>query len=235
MSENVEKTEGHSRGLVLGLVLGALLVVGGILATILSLTDGDQEAAPSPTVAIETSDVDVCGQPAGSQDMPAEDFAGHPVALDSGVRIAQLDGAGPCVLTEMPPHGYAHSPSGALLAAANYATLISIQGETMAPVIEQLTVPGPDTDTMLQAQADDPLPPAEAFQVQGFKIYELNENEYRITLAVKAPGVAQPVAWTLPMSWDGQDWKASPADPGAGWDITSMQGVTIDGFTTWGF
>lgn len=236
MSQSNSASEGHSKGFYVGLILGAFLLVGGVLATVLTLT-GEKTSKVEPTGAggaPAKAQVDLCGQPAASQELPDAGFAGHPLELASGVRIAQLDGGGPCK-TDPIPVGYALSPSGALLAAANYATLVSVQGEGMADVIEALTVPGPDTDAMLAELKNSPLPPAEQFHVQGFKIHELNTQEYRVTLAVKGPGVAQPVSWTLSMSWDGTDWKAAPADPVTGWEVTSMQGVTIDGFITWGF
>ena len=235
MKQSSSNTEDDKKGTYVGAVLGGLLVVGGILATVLTLTGGEDPSVESadggPQAQVE---VDLCGEPAASHELPDEGFVGHPVELESGVRIAQLDGGGPCKIEPIPV-GYAPSPEGALLAAANYATLISVQGDEMTEVIEALTVPGPDTDAMLAELKASPLPLAEQFQVQGFKIYELNTHEYRVTLAVKGPGVAQPVSWTLSMSWDGTDWKAAPADPITGWEVTSMQGVTIDGFTTWGF
>lgn len=235
MRQSSGSTEGDKKGTFVGLILGGILVVGGILATVLALTGGKNPSAESTGGGPRTpAAVDLCGEPAVSTELPDDGFGGHSVELASGVRIAQLDGGGPCK-TEPIPLGYAPSPEGALLAAANYATLVSVQGDGMAEVIETLTIPGPDTDAMLAELKASPLPPAEQFQVQGFKIHELNTNEYRVTLAVKGPGVAQPVSWTLSMSWDGTDWKAAPADPVTGWEITSMQGVTIDGFTTWGF
>lgn len=236
MKQSSSGAEDDKKRTYVGAVLGGILLIGAVLATVLTLTDEDPSVEPTGGVPQAQVEVDLCGQPAASHELPDEDFAGHPVELESGVRIVQLDGGGPCKIGIGPiPVGYAPSPEGALLAAANYATLVSVQGDGMSEVIETLTVPGPDTDAMLAELKASPLPLAEQFQVQGFKIHELNTHEYRITLAVKGPGIAQPVSWTLSMSWDGTDWKAAPADPVTGWEVTSMQGVTIDGFTTWGF
>lgn len=219
----------------LGLALGALLLIGAIIASIFAFVSGheaEDEATASPSASAPITPS--CGGETDEQEMPGADFAAYPKALSPSVRIAYLDGIGPCNMDSIPT-GYAHSPAGALLAGANYVTLMSVQGPMMEQAIATLTQPGDFTDAMIQTVREQALPEVSQATIRGFILTRITADEYKVALAVEFPGASTPVSWTVTMDWVDGNWLAEPTVPSQGWSIASMRGVTIDGYTTWGF
>lgn len=134
--------------------------------------------------------------------------------------------------------GYAHSPTGALLAATNIVTRYAL-GADWRTVLARQTVPGPGRQAWEVARASydgnaDRAVPGSRGQYSAFRFINYTPDVATIELVTQfaSYGGAQQSS-ALTVQWNGQDWllalqpNGSPAPP--------QQRITsLEGFTPWG-
>lgn len=226
--------------LVFGAVAAAVIVVVGLVVSVWAAIDdksAEKASSPSPSSASGPY-ASVCGQVTKDFDKPDSSFPAHRRTVPSGATIAELEGVGPCRVTDDGvPVGYVFAPKGAVLAAVNYAALVSRGGSNLPEVLSALQVPGQATDAMVADARRRGQPATGQATIKGFKVLTTSKaREIRVMVAIEfpsRPGVI--LGWTLTTVWTGGDWKITPMDTSAGWEMAPVPSLTRAGFTAWGF
>jgi len=204
----------------LGIVL-ALLPKGGGTPTAEPSNSGPTTASTQPSAAAAAS---VCGLPSGDQAKPATtptdtkwELVGKIAAPTSptqyGPGKTEANGLRSC---------FAHSPTGALYAASNVAVL-SATGKARL-VYEQLAVPSPERDALLNQPEPQETSPVTA-QIAGFQIRSYDGDRAVIVIAAKGSNGAL-VSVPVPLQWNGGDWKVVVPATGStgGGQISDLSG-----------
>lgn len=230
-----------SARVVFGAAALAVIVVVGLVLSLWAAVDDKsaEKASPGPSPSSSRGPyASVCGQVTKDFDKPDSSFPAHRRTLPSGAAIAELEGVGPCRVTdEGIPVGYVFAPKGAVLAAVNYASLVTRGGSSLPEAVSALQVPGRETDVMAADARRRAQPATGQAAVKGFKVLTTSKaREIRVTVAIEfpaRPGVV--VGWTLTAVWTGGDWKIAPMDRDAGWEMAPVASLARSGFTAWGF
>lgn len=137
--------------------------------------------------------------------------------------------AGPGITTGMTRRCYARTPLGAVSAAANFSTLLGVEGGAETVLNEQ-TTRGPIRDALLASSANvSRVQGAAVPQLRGFALAEYDGRTAMVQLAWGNRG--QLYASTAAVTWDGQDWKLD-GDPLR--VIPQVRPITtLDGFVPW--
>ena len=192
-----------------------------------SATDGAQDA-PVPD-----DDASVCGLAAGDQQVPAAALQGRVTTAAPGVEVPVVDDIGPGVEDGI-TRCFAHSPTGAVVAAANWMKWFSSK-QQLPDVITTLMAEGPQRDRLAR-QVDDGWDGATtgAATVHGYKVDVRSNDEVVVTLAVsvgqsKDEGLA---SWPVLLRWEQGDWKIVVPE-NAAWGQEPVESVALGGFTEW--
>ncbi|SHJ13801.1 hypothetical protein SAMN05216246_11239 [Actinomyces denticolens] len=197
--------------------------------------EGGEGSAGAPASGTDGAGGSVCGLGAGDQAVPAVAPPARVETVAAGVSVPVADGAGPGIRDGGISRCFAHSPSGALLASANWLRWFSSQ-QRLDEVIVTLMAPGQDRDRLAGQVADgwdgsttQPAP------IRGFKIDVRGPDEVVVTLAVASTGAGGQglVAWPVLMRWVDGDWKAV-APSNNSWGQESVESLALGGFTVWG-
>lgn len=212
-------------------VVVAIVVALGIILALLPRGGGDPTAEPTNTGTTTPSaqpsaaaDLSICGLPAGDQTKPATtptdtkwELVGKIAAPTSptqyGPGKTDTNGLRSC---------FAHSPTGALYAAAN-VTVLSATGKARL-VYEQLAVPGPERDALLD-QPDPQETSTVTAQIAGFQIRSYEADRAVVVIAAKGSNGAL-ISVPVPLQWHGGDWKVVVPATGStgGGQITDLSG-----------
>lgn len=230
--------------LVVVLALGAWVVGGRVVS---GGRAGGSSPAPSATAppaaasaagtgaASAGSDpaASACGLPAGDQQVPVQAPAGRIYTIAPGLDIPVVDGVGPDMRSGI-SRCFAHSPTGAVLASANWMKWFSSE-QRLPEVITALMAEGSDRDRLAR-QVDDGWDGSTSspLKINGFKVDVRGPDEVVVTLAVRTGRssdeglVSRPVL----LRWEKGDWKvAAPASNS--WGQEPVDSVAQGGFTEW--
>lgn len=174
-----------------------------------------------------------CGLAAGDQAVPVQAPVGHTHTIAPGLDIPVVDGVGPDMRSGI-SRCFAHSPTGALLASANWMKWFSSQ-QRLPEVITALMAEGPDRDRLAR-QVDDEWDGSTSspLKINGFKVDVRGPNEVVVTLAVRTGRSSDEglVSWPVLLRWEKGDWKVvAPANNS--WGQEPVDSVTQGGFTEW--
>lgn len=216
-------------------VVAVIVTLGLILSVTGLFADAQQTppAAAAPTAAADSAQPSVCGLPdvalSGTVDQaPAAQWAmvgaiAAPTVEGQGPGVADADGFRSC---------FAHTPTGAVVAAMNLAALGSY-----APVRPRFNAealaPGPGRDALLA----DPTPQGDAtggprLQFAGFRVLRYTGQQADLDLAMLSL-TGQMFGATLYLQWAEGDWKARMADDGS--DLSSFGPISsLTGYVAWG-
>ncbi len=229
MSESTQSTTERSPFTRPGFIISAALIVAMIAAVVVIffLPKGDA-AQPAPasspdsastasTNSSDTAEKSVCGLPSSSETAlgaaPKSTWTliGKMAAPTDpqtvGPGVTDGDGFRSC---------FAHSPTGALYAAANLVALGS-SGDSMVnqKMTDRLLIPGPGRDI---AMAESKTMPSSAnsntsVQFRGFVIKSYSRTAANVDIAFQTSAGVLGHA-VLPMEWADADWKLAIADSG---------------------
>jgi hypothetical protein len=147
--------------------------------------------------------------------------------------------AGPCKVTATTATGFAHTPAGALLAAAQVSGRISVTTplEVATDTIEQQVIAGPARDALLsstRARAGKPLTEQDAGQLTAWSMLTYTPDTAVVSLALANPGLTgQYVTLPITVRWADGDWRVV-APPGGSWDSSAAVTPILDGYVEWG-
>lgn len=230
----------RERGFVI--VAGAFVVVG-VATAVLSLAGvGDQDdgqAAPAKarTTTARASD-SACGMPAGDQRVPLRSPAAHWDRVGE-YEVPGATKVGPGVIDGHVRRCYAHSPTGAVFAAVNYAALADTYNDDVS-MLRQLTAAGEVRDAALRRGGSAPSDPALRLELVGFRVTDYAPAEATVILASRVtakvgattdlgPTGARLVSLMVRLRWERSDWKVV-ADP-AGFQAEPLD--SIAGLVPW--
>lgn len=118
--------------------------------------------------------------------------------------------------------GYAHTPTGALLAAANWSADLARTVPNPAlypPLVQQRMAPWPGQDAALrraQAIAKDPGERHAIFQLVGFRFLAYDTTHATLLIAKQVVVARQAYADYVNLVWLDGDWRVIPAIDGYG-------------------
>jgi hypothetical protein len=217
----------------------ALVVVLGVAVVLWPSKSLESAPAPGPVTTVGS------GQPtAGASALPTATPTTGPsgvtwqLAGQSAVPVS--DTAGPRTVSGGTASGYAHTPDGALIAAAQTAARAGFSAgkESWEPTVEKRFVPSGDRDRLLSAlrsQPAQPAQPGELSPLAGFIYQAYTPDTAVIGLVYRAPGggPANYHVVTTTMQWHDSDWKMV-APPGGSWLSVSRQATGLAGVVEWG-
>lgn len=210
-------------GFIIAAALVLALIAGAIVIFLLPKGQGNAQPAPaanngstaaSPTTPAEAAG-SICGLPAssetalGSAPKSKWELVGRmatptdPETFGPGV----TDGSGfrSC---------FAHSPTGALYAAANMVALGGLSdGAIQKELIEKLVVPGPGRDAALRDVRTPSSTDSSSIQIRGFVLKAYSTTAAHVDLAFSTP-TGEYGHGVLPLKWVDGDWKVEISDSG---------------------
>lgn len=216
---------------IISAVVVAIIVALGIILAV--IPKGGDTPSPEPSNARPTSGISqpsatsaasVCGLPSGNQAKPATEPADTKWELVG--KIAAPTSPKQFGPGKTEPNGlrscFAHSPTGALYAAAN-VTVLSATGKARL-VYDQLAVPGPERDALLNKPEPQQTSGATA-QIAGFQIRSYDTDRAVVVIAAKGSNGAL-VSVPVPLQWHGGDWKVVVPATGStgGGQISDLSG-----------
>uniref|UniRef100_UPI003F491D07 hypothetical protein n=1 Tax=Amycolatopsis sp. CA-151526 TaxID=3239921 RepID=UPI003F491D07 len=220
-------------GLLLVLVVVVLVTTGG--------SPGSPAAIPPPVSSHGAGPGSTANTPVdeGPTDVPTstppdvrwEVYGGSSV---SGVALPVSEKAGPHHIGASTATGYAHTPTGALLAASQIPVR-KLLAPRWQDVVAQQVVPGPGRDAFAKARAqitDASVQPGQLGQLAGMKFVNYTSNTATIQLVSRFSNGKMQIA-TVTVQWSDGDWKEVLQPDGS--DSPSAQGVSdLMGFIPWG-
>ena len=216
------------------LVSAGFLVMVAAGGTTLALTGGagPERAAAAPVVPAPASPASVaqepgpaagtstCGLPEGSPAIPRQAPQGITWELLDGTAVPSAPRTfGPGRVTDGLRTCYAHSPTGAVLAAAGMFATTGVPS-LVEPMMRELTAEGPGRDAALRrlaAEGVQPAPSGGSVQVTGFQVLAYTGDEATVDLAFavrERGGRAGYVSWPATLRWEEGDWKLVLDDAG---------------------
>lgn len=209
-------------------VVAAILVLGLVLVLSNAFGGGDDQqpdaGGPPPASSTADSTGSSSTSPEGSEPsvcgLPGEEDSGTvataPVAVWSlvGTTAAPaVEGSGP---GEVEPDGYrscyAHTPTGALIAAANYAAIGS-EASLREKYYERAIVPGLGQNALLDKPITGSNGGGVRVQIAGFRVLRYTGDQADLDLAIRTSRGAIAGA-VLNLQWSDGDWKLRLADDG---------------------
>ncbi|WP_172193307.1 hypothetical protein [Actinomyces faecalis] len=216
--------------MLLALVVGAVaLWLTGSDPAPNTPTDVSVSQAGAPVAGNESDSV--CGLAPGDQSVPTTPLGVDTIEIAPGLVVPSVDGAGPGV-TDGVTRCYAHSPRGAVVAAASWIKWMSSR-QQLDVATETLLAPGSDRDRLLEeVRRTWDGSTGSAVTVTGYKVKVRSTDEVLVSVAAtdsRQPGLV--VAWPLVMVWVEGDWKVQPPAN----DEWGMERVdqTAEGFVPW--
>lgn len=233
---------GGSKKVIGAAVVIAAIVVLGLVLTLTNLLGGRKEpprtapvpstsatASPSPSTTV--AEASVCGltdvQMSGTVASAPEAIwaligtTAAPSIKGQGPGKTDSDGYRSC---------YARTPTGALLAAANYAAIGS-DGALRKKFYDLATVPGPGRDALLQKPITGAGDGGTRIQIGGFRILRYDGNQADVDLAFRTSNGAI-AAMVMNLQWSGGDWKIRVADDGS--ELSPVTQIpSLSGYILW--
>lgn len=220
-------------------VIVALIVLAGV-AVVYITRDRDpappaaqpatEEPAPSASASAEEPSL-----PAEDQTVPTSAPEDVAWTLFEGVALPESSTAGPSRVEGPVYAGYAQTPTGALLAAAqiSYRYLIT-PGEGWREVVEQQVVPGPGRDAFVEARAQVSTTDVAAGtygQLAGFRFVTYASDTAVIQYVTRFENGNLQVT-TDTVQWIDGDWKLQLQPDGS--ESPTVQNVdSLAGFVPW--
>jgi hypothetical protein len=239
-----EERTGASKRIIASAVVVAAIVALGIVLSVTNLLGGKTETpapatAPSPSITASGSattssaasepsvcgltDVKMSGAVASAPDATwtLVGTTAAPAINDQGPGKIEEDGYRSC---------YARTPTGALLAAANYSALGSY-GPVRNKFYEQATVPGPGRDALLKKPILGAGAGGTRVQIAGFRVLKYDGKTADIDVALRTSNGAL-AAMVFNLEWSDGDWKLRLADDGT--ELSPVSQIpSLNGYILW--
>lgn len=192
----------------LSTVMMLVLVVAGVWLGVSHLTkpvQGQAQSSPGGSATgVSDSAYSLEAEP---QDVPTAQPETHRISLSPELVIQTSAQAGPRLLDEVPLR-FAHSPTGAVMSAANFMQACSSKWR-MDEVAQEQMASGPERDeAVADIKAHWDGRSWQGLRALGFKADVRGPDEVLVTLAAGLPQTpSQMTSWPLLMVWDEGDWK----------------------------
>ncbi|SCF23448.1 hypothetical protein [Micromonospora chokoriensis] len=226
-----------------GVIASAALVVTVVIAAVLlAITrGGDDEVdatGTTPSAALVPDGTTTAQSLATAVPIAPPDGVRWELVGQTAVPVSAT--AGPTRIAGGTAVSYAHTPDGALIAAAQIMIRSSASAgrDCWEPTVQRQFLPSNNRDQLLaalRANPDHSSEPGELSQIAGFSYQSYSPDTAVIGLVLRAPsvGTARYHVLTLTLLWRDNDWRMQ-APPGGSW--ISLNRVTNDltGVVEWG-
>lgn len=216
--------------LALIVVLGIWLGFSGGSGTSHQARPPSTASPPTTTPAPRTG----CHPTDRNQAVPTTSPTGVSWQLFNSVALPYSKTAGPLLVDGLVARCFAHTPTGALLAAAQIGTRAQLSPQWREVDLAQV-LPGPGRDRLMTelAQVASFAPPEGGYgQFAGFEFQSYDPTEATIEFVSRfRSGAMQVTAETV--RWSGGDWKLQ-LQPDGGTSATAQPVTDLTGFVPWG-
>lgn len=215
-------------------VLVALVLVAGIVLIGVRLLDGgnDNASPPHPTSTDKTpGSTSACGLPDGNQSIPT---AGPKTNWELIGRMASPESKrfGPAKEKAGIHSCFAHNPTGALFAAANY--LADTENEQVSKdALVDARIFADMNAHLAKSDPDEPGSANSTTQIAAFRIEDFTPDRISVVTVLRAtegPDAGKFAAITFTLGWQAGDWRL--VVPPTGKPPTTGIG-NISGYTPW--
>jgi hypothetical protein len=241
-SPPADENTGASKKLIGSAVVVAAIVVLGLVLSLTNIFGGETEptanpSAPSPSTATATAtqtaqnEASVCGLEAVELSGTVTTAPTATWALVGTTAAPSIEGQGPGKIDGDGFRScYARTPTGALVAAANYAAIGSY-APLRARFYDESTVPGPGRDALLKKPITGAGDGGTRVQIAGFRVLRYDGNQADVDIAFRTSNGAVGAS-VLNLQWSGGDWKIRVADDGT--ELSPVvQLPSLSGYTLW--
>lgn len=241
-SPPADENTGASKKLIGSAVVVAAIVVLGLVLSLTNIFGGETEptanpSAPSPSTATATAtqtaqnEASVCGLEAVELSGTVTTAPTATWALVGTTAAPPIEGQGPGKIDGDGFRScYARTPTGALVAAANYAAIGSY-APLRARFYDEATVPGPGRDALLKKPITGAGDGGTRVQIAGFRVLRYDGNQADVDIAFRTSNGAVGAS-VLNLQWSGGDWKIRVADDGT--ELSPVvQLPSLSGYTLW--
>ncbi len=220
-------------GLAAVIILGVLLVAAGGVVLFSGQGSGPQPALTPPQAATANP------TPGGSQDqsLPTSAPVNVTWTLFEGIGLPTSTDVGPTTVQGSVASGYSHSPTGALIAAAQLAVRVVLAPDTdWRLAVDAGTVPGPGREAWIKDREPltgkfEGIEPGRAAQLAGFAFTGYSPDLAVITL-VNGDAPEGYRASTVTLVWRDGDWKVQQGPDGL--TSTNVHPIAdLTGFVPW--
>ena len=195
-SPPADENTGASKKLIGSAVVVAAIVVLGLVLSLTNIFGGETEptanpSAPSPSTATATAtqtaqnEASVCGLEAVELSGTVTTAPTATWALVGTTAAPSIEGQGPGKIDGDGFRScYARTPTGALVAAANYAAIGSY-APLRARFYDEATVPGPGRDALLKKPITGAGDGGTRVQIAGFRVLRYDGNQADVDIAFR--------------------------------------------------
>lgn len=210
-----------------------MLLAAGLATLVGCSTPGDSVDAPIDWSTVDGSpDRSACGLPPGNQDPPASPPPVIWRTLD-GVEFPRSPTLGPAD-TGVMIRCYAHSPSGALLAAAGLRA-DEVRHGTSTVIVNRASI----TDEMRTAVEAGGIPDASDLphdatgELIGYRFEAALDDDVTVSLAWVSTTSGRTTSARIQLVWEDQDWKVVMQPSKGMWSDVTTDGP-LDDYVPWG-
>ncbi|MDK8833777.1 hypothetical protein [Corynebacterium striatum] len=175
-------------------------------------------------------------QPTEANDQPAVDLEAAPENASwssvGGIGTPVDSNDGP-EKTSPVPHGYSHTPQGAVQAAIlGQIWMATADDNTWPEVASTMTAPGPGRDQWAQGRSlisvSGSVAEEDAAEFKGFKVADYSDDKAQVLLAADYPEIGLTV-YPVQLQWQDDDWKLVLPDQDNSPSMHKLE--SLDGFT----
>lgn len=240
-SPPADENNGASKKVIGSAVVVAAIVVLGLVLSLTNVFGGQTEptanpSAPSPSntataTPIPQPEASVCGLEAVEMSGTVTKAPTATWALVGTTAAPSIEGQGPGKIDDDGFRScYARTPTGALVASANYAAIGSY-APLRARFYDEATVPGPGRDALLKKPITGGGEGGTRVQIAGFRILRYDGDQADVDIAFRTSNGAVG-AMVLNLQWSSGDWKIRVADDGT--ELSPVvQLPSLSGYTLW--
>jgi hypothetical protein len=222
------------RGWLAAAVVAVIVALGVVLSVTGVFGGGDPAtppaaAAPSPTADPQGS---VCGLTDVALSGPVDQApADAQWVLVGTIAAPSVPGQGPGLVDDDGFRScFAHTPTGAVVAAANLAALGSYP-PVRARFNEQALAPGAGRDAVLAKPAAQGASDGPRLELVGFQLLRYTGDQADVDLALRT-STGSLLGFTGYLTWAEGDWKVRLADDGS--DLSSVSPISsLDAYVPW--
>jgi len=216
-------------------IVGVIVTLGLILS-VLGIV-GDRQtpppAAAAPAAATDAAQQpSVCGLPDVELSGTVAEAPAAQWSLVGTIAAPTVQGQGPGLIEDDGFRScFAHTPTGAVVAAANLAAMGSYA--PLRPRFNREAIaPGPGRDAALAQQFSQGASTGVRYEFAGFRLLRYTPEQADVDLALRTI-TGSTFAATIYLAWAEGDWKARLADDGS--DLSEVSPVSsLVGYIPWG-
>lgn len=238
MSEPNTTSTSRSRGLLwAGVFAGA--VVLALVVILIATLGGSTSPDDSRDGAVGRHSPSPKGSPADAglnHQVPTEAPGGVRWELYQGLALPYSNTAGPYQVDGARATGYAHTPTGALVASQQIsARALLSEGDSWKRVVQEQVVPNDGRETYInnRSEVTGEVSPGSLGQTAGFRFVSYTSETAVIQIASRFPSSGELQVTTLTARWTGGTWKLV-MQPDGGFSPTAQKIQDLTRFVPWG-